>query len=144
MFVYMETFVLNWSLGIHLHGNVRYFCRNALVSKSLHLFIFISIDTLVASTQQWFVSKNCISAATCLPIYFLEMHTCHIIILWHVHDFYFYLYLFLYILTFLFILIYNHFVVLWMFALSFYILLGECIYFVDIADACYMSLLYFI
>jgi hypothetical protein len=70
-FVSTETFVLSCSLGINLHGNVRYFHNNALLSKSLHLFIFVSMDTLAASTQLCFVSKNRISSEACLPVLFL-------------------------------------------------------------------------
>jgi hypothetical protein len=69
-FVYTETFVLSWSLGILLRGNVYYFRSNALVSKSLQL-PFSYPWTRLFNTQRWFVSKNRISAETCLPIRFL-------------------------------------------------------------------------
>jgi hypothetical protein len=71
MFVYAETFVLSWSLGIHLHGNVCYLLSNALVSKSLQL-PFSDPWTHLFNTQRWFLSKNHISEETCLPIRFLE------------------------------------------------------------------------
>jgi hypothetical protein len=67
-FVYTETCLMSCSLRIHLHGNVWYFRSNALVSKSLQLPIFVSMDTF--NTQRWFLSKNRISAETCLQIRF--------------------------------------------------------------------------
>jgi hypothetical protein len=83
------------SIVSRIIGSVCCFRSNDLVSKSLHLSIFVSMDTLVTSTatrcfprvysflslypwtrlfntQRWFVSKNCISEETCLPIRFLE------------------------------------------------------------------------
>jgi hypothetical protein len=74
-----------------IHGHSCWFHSNELLSKSLHLSfsypwtpllipqqqaafqessILVSMDTF--NTQRWFVSKNRISAGTCLPTRFLE------------------------------------------------------------------------
>jgi hypothetical protein len=75
-------------LDVRLHGNLctELVSRNppswklVLLSQQRSCFQKPTTSypwTRLFNTQGWFVSKNRISAATCLPIRFLETSTCH-------------------------------------------------------------------